>query len=177
MGTDIHLFIEYKIGDQPWQADKHHLTCKEEDDDDASTYLVEVGFAYRHYQLFGRLAGVRHAYGENPPLGLPDDVSTIIKSESDRWDSDGHSHSYSSLEDFERSVIEIYGDIGFDIIPKAFRNNDEHCRYGEFSYINIVAYCKEQVDKLKMELESEKYLLGQDTNTEVQCRLVYWFDN
>jgi hypothetical protein len=175
MGTDIHLFIEYKISDQPWQADKHHLTCKE--DDDASTYLVEVGFAHRSYQLFGLLAGVRCAGVRNPPCGLPYDVSTIIKSESDRWNGDGHSHSYSSLEDFERIIIEIYGDMEPSTVPKAFRNDDEEYCYGKFSYINIAAYCRDQVDKFKMELESEKYLLGQDMNTEVQCRLVYWFDN
>jgi hypothetical protein len=92
--------------------------------------------------------------------------------------SDGHgrSHLYSCLEEFEKIIVEEYEGLN-SAAPKAFRSNDEQYRYGKFSYINIAALCRDQVDKFKVELESEKYLLGQDMNIEVQCRLVYFFDN
>jgi hypothetical protein len=67
------MFIEYKIGDQAWQADKHHVKHIE----DNMGHLIEIDYAHRYYQLFGRLAGVR--YDGIDALGLPNDVSSIIK--------------------------------------------------------------------------------------------------
>lgn len=57
----------------------------------------------RHYDLFAVLAGVRN-YGDrqlpiSSPRGLPPDVSSLIQKASDRWDSDGHSHSYLTLRE------------------------------------------------------------------------------
>ena len=33
------------------------------------------------------------------PKGLPEDVSDVVKEESDRWNGDGHSHSYFTLRE------------------------------------------------------------------------------
>jgi hypothetical protein len=171
MGCDIHMYIEYKIGDAPWQADSHHVYT-DEDKDGNGIDLQDVDAARRNYEFFGALAGVR-CDGPNAK-GLPSDVSEIIQKESDRWDCDGHSHSYSSLEEFKQAlkVCDLFKVKGVE--PIAFYNYTTTFGY---SYASILAYCKKQVKKFKFELETEKHLLGQDINTDVECRLVYWFDN
>lgn len=169
IGCDIHLFIEYKLGDGPWQADKHHTT-------DEYGNLTDADYAHRDYGFFGVLAGVR---GSGPePKGWPDDVSEKLKSESDNWGDDGHSHSWSTLDEFKKALRkhEILKTTGIE--PVAFHSQHENLSTNyTYGYSNILAYCKDQVKKFKIELEAEKHLLGQDINTEVQCRLVYFFDN
>tara|TARA_Y100000401_G_C8310525_1_gene219459 strand:- start:779 stop:1426 length:648 start_codon:yes stop_codon:yes gene_type:complete len=60
----------------------------------------------RCYSLFGILAGVRDQ--SNPMIGaefnsdikgVPDDASMSVKSMSDEWDIDGHSHNYFTLRE------------------------------------------------------------------------------
>jgi len=69
----------------------------------------------RNYNWFSILANVRNGYGfagvdtgdsfvpihapNEEPRGLPDDVSSDVKKLSDSWDSDGHSHSYNTLQE------------------------------------------------------------------------------
>jgi hypothetical protein len=164
------MYIEYKLGDGPWQADEHHV-CDEDG------CLRDVDSSHRDYELFGVLAEVRNSVDNDAePKGLPDDVSETIKSESDRWDCDGHSHSYSSLEEFKDALkkCDLFKVRGVEPIAFYYHYDDVTKHYG---YANILAYCKSQIKKFKIELEAEKYLLGQNINTEVQCRLVYFFDN
>lgn len=165
MGADIHMFIEYKVGDGPWVADSNHQPYEEDD----NTYLNSVNSSGRDYELFAILASVR---GPGPePKGFPDDVSAIIKAESDRWDGDGHSHSFSSLKDFMKALTKAGYDLNAPAEPAAFSSDYNH------GYENLVAYCLDKVTKMKLDLEAEKTLLGQRINTEVKCRLVYFFDN
>lgn len=90
MGCDIHMHVEKRVND-------------------AYQKMTELRFAdgpapfnWRSYGLFGFLAGVRN-YSDVPPLsqprGLPDDVSTSVREESDDWGCDGHSHSWLSVEE------------------------------------------------------------------------------
>ena len=169
MGCDIHLFIEYKVGDKPWQTDSHHI-CED-------NYLRDVSVSYRNYRLFGALAGIRNRvdYGAEAK-GLPDDVSNSIKEESDRWDYDGHGHSYSSLEEFKQALKLSESFEDKDIEPIAFYDMYSNITQ-EYGYTNLLAYCEKQIKEFQIELEVEKHLLGQDINTDVQCRLVYFFDN
>ena len=63
----------------------------------------------RCYSLFGILAGVRNT--SNPMIGsefksakfnlkgIPDDASPTVKSTSDEWDIDGHSHNYFTVQE------------------------------------------------------------------------------
>jgi len=68
-------------------------------------------YSGRNYDLFGMLANVRNGVGFagivtgtgftpiSMPKGLPNDVSPIVKSLSDSWEGDGHSHSYLTLRE------------------------------------------------------------------------------
>ena len=172
MGCDIHLYLEYKIANAAWQADRHHIL-------DEDGVLHEADVAYREYELFAALAGVR---GRGPKSkGLPEDVTDKVRSESDRWGEDGHSHSYTDLSVFKKVLknMDILGtedtepgSFYSEINYRAANNNPSF-----WGYANIFAHCQKQVEKFKVDLEIEKLLLGEDINTEVQCRLVYWFDN
>ena len=186
MSCDIHLFIEFKVGNKKWEADPGHIVevDGDENDEDAYRSVKDVDASDRHYALFGKLAGVRCNGPE--AKGLPKDVSERIALASELYDCDGHSHSYSTLAEFEKALIKAHGDDGesekAEIIkkiqtaePVAFYDWQKSSeRYG---YHNLIAYCKKKVQDKIIELEAEKHLLGQKGTTKVQCRLVYFFDN
>lgn len=170
MGADIHMFVEYKVGDGPWQADKNHKVIEEDED---YQYLEQFPFSGRNYDLFGTLAGVRTEGPE--PKGLPKDVSEIIKDNTDDESQygDDHSHSYCSFEEFKKALKKC----GYKLNKKF----DNVTWSGDLEYSDRypagVAYIEQQLKKLKMDIEAEKMLLGQDINTNVEARLVFWFDN
>lgn len=63
---------------------------------------------WRNYYLYSILADVRQD-NHNPiecvtgePLGLPEDVSPIVKKFSDDYGVDGHSHTYLDICDIEK---------------------------------------------------------------------------
>jgi hypothetical protein len=178
MGCDIHMFIEYKVGDGPWTADKHHINVK----DDDYEYLEQVGVTERNYNLFAALAGVR---GPGPAnKGLPEDVSYIIKNDTDPDTeySDDHSHSWSTFREFKTALRWCAYELGKakKVDPIAFEAQfppDVNKYELKTGYPNLVAYIEKTMNDFKAELEAEKHLLGQDVNTEVDARLVYWFDN
>ena len=64
MGTDIHLFIEYMVGDGDRQ-ERSSLTAGE-------------FHLWRDYDLFGALAGVRGGEPLIPGRGFPDDASRDV---------------------------------------------------------------------------------------------------
>lgn len=105
MGCDIHVYCEQKEtinGNKIWICADHFKINKYAyyDDEDSKyepKYHIVPIYDDRDYCLFETLAGVRAYYGNeimDEPRGLPDDVSDTVKAESDRWDSDGHSHSW-----------------------------------------------------------------------------------
>lgn len=107
MGCDIHLYVEKRVNGA-WKAQGDF----EREVEDGESYLVGgKGYSDRNYNLFAILADVRNGRGFagiktgegfNPishPRGLPDDVTAEVKEISDRWDCDGHSHSYFTLRD------------------------------------------------------------------------------
>lgn len=94
MGCDIHIFVEKRINNK-WEC----ITEIEEEEDGYLSPKKDI-YSERNYSLFGLLAGVRgDAKPIKEPAGLPEDVSEIVKKISDRWNGDGHSHSYYTLED------------------------------------------------------------------------------
>lgn len=97
MGCDIHPYVEMKGDDGKWHAVKpagnDPRWAKPED--------IEWDFN-RSYHSFSVLAGVRNSDEYRPiaePRGIPEDASQEVKDESERWDSDGHSHSWLSLSE------------------------------------------------------------------------------
>lgn len=121
MGCDIHLFVEKRVpataaGPAFWTSadtwEPYPDDWKDEADQNKDVQHVPYGKAFyteRNYDLFAILADVRNGRGFagcdtgegfvpiSAPRGLPFDVSDPVKAESDRWDVDGHSHSYFTV--------------------------------------------------------------------------------
>lgn len=195
MGCDIHMFIEYKRGNgMAWEADEHHKPkaeyyCSVEQDGDAACQSCKDGgdpidckYAYVHwrqvdattrdYSLFARLANVRGYFDERSNAkGLPADVSPAILQACEDYGTDGHSHSWVTLEEFSEIVKEhgyrsTKDDAFYDRFVTEFESRPQ-------PYATIVNYC----NKLKEEKSIDKHILGSDTSSEVQVRIVFWFDN
>lgn len=102
MGCDIHLYTERKREDPDgnefwWCCDNFKPNVYALWDDNEDKYTVNHIYEDRSYELFTALAGVRNSSDVDVidyPRGLPDDVSDIVKKESDYWGVDGHSHSW-----------------------------------------------------------------------------------
>ena len=104
MGCDIHLYTErrYKKDDKEiWICRDHfkrnsYSVLYPEEFYEKEWEIVSI-YDHRDYNLFAALADVRnydHVIPIDKPRGLPEDVSKDVYSESLRWGSDGHSHSW-----------------------------------------------------------------------------------
>lgn len=108
MGCDIHLYVEKRGDDGVWQS-AEGLWTHEDDDVALDTPWRDRFYHGRNYDLFAILANVRNGYGFagvttgrgfnviSGPRGLPEDCDARIKSVSDSWGQDGHSHSHHTL--------------------------------------------------------------------------------
>lgn len=139
MGCDIHLHTEIKVKGQ-WL----HYGAPNVD---------------RNYKLFEKMAGVR---GDEQnaivaPRGTPSDISDVTKIDLERWDSDGHSHSWLNAEEL-------------DVLTDWYRGRCKNLGYypdyieNQFGYLfgNSWAFKKYPKDYPK-EIED--------------VRAVFWFDN
>lgn len=108
MGCDIHFYVEAKKNDK-WESADTWVVDTDYDEPRKTVPYKQAFYSGRNYNLFAILADVRNGRGFagcdtgdrfNPisePKGLPEDVSPEVKQESDRWDGDGHSHSFHTL--------------------------------------------------------------------------------
>lgn len=128
MGCDIHLFAEVKKKKNLidwllfWRKPQWRSIDNWELDKDCDPPRISVPYdkrfykGGRNYNLFAALCGVRanHFYDEvNPvsePKDLPIDVSKEVKNESDDWGSDGHSHSWNTLQELEKYDWQPWGE-------------------------------------------------------------------
>src|SRR5262249_46209472 len=111
MGCDIHFYVEKQVNGAWYSADKW---APNEDAGDEGEPILALAYknrfySDRNYNLFGILANVRNGSGFagcdtgdgfvpiSEPRGIPDDVSKEVKAEADRWDGDGHSHSWLTV--------------------------------------------------------------------------------
>src|SRR5688500_15176320 len=116
MGCDIHLFVEKKVGGR-WHRWERTEEVKV---DDAYAYTRNYyGYNDRNYDVFAMLADVRNGRGFAgvetgsrfnviaAPKGIPPfeklelRPSGEVQEEIERWDGDGHSHSYLTLAELE----------------------------------------------------------------------------
>jgi len=106
MGCDIHFRVERYKGGAWVSVDK----WTKDDGDIPYVSWRDEYYSVRSYGLFAILADVRNSQsliceGEravtpiDKPRGLPEDVCRLIKQESDSWGSDGHSHSWLTLDE------------------------------------------------------------------------------
>jgi hypothetical protein len=142
MGCDIHLYVEKKINGV-WEKQTGFVSNWY---DPGSDYFAKDEFKNcdspyggRNYSLFSFLADVRNYDGEIKPLaqprGLPDDVSDVVKAESDDWDCDGHSHSYFTLRELidaslRESVVSFSGYVDLQSYAEYKQNGRPNCWSG-----------------------------------------------
>lgn len=166
MGCDIHIFIEWKKGDQPWTKDSHHIAHEDYNGD-----LLEVDADGRDYDLFAALSGVR---GDGPDAnGLPPDVTKDI--DYTLYNSDYHSISFYSLEDFMDIYFRLYPSDKVELdnaVPIAFDRGNYN-----LNYLNLFSYCLKKKQEFQADLIAESMLLDQPMNTNVECRLVFGYDS
>lgn len=151
MGCDIHLFAEVKTKPTIWKRLIGHKekweTCdvwKLDKDWEIPRMTVDyedsIYTGGRNYNLFCALCGVRgNSFKDSPPSislpkGLPVDCCNEIKKESESWDSDGHSHSWNTLQELKDFDFGPYGKTVThfleEVCPKleAFRVHSDHVR-------------------------------------------------
>jgi hypothetical protein len=82
-----------------WRVNQYYN--KNEDNGERPYNIIEL-YGDRDYTLFSILADVRN-YSNNKsissPKGIPNDVTKEVKEEYERWDGDGHSHSWFTLKE------------------------------------------------------------------------------
>jgi hypothetical protein len=93
MGCDIHLDMELRGVDGQWHALPRRIERQ-------GNFVQAVDWwEGRNYPLFAILADVRNA-GFSPiayPRGMAPDASSDHRARVDRYDIDGHSHSWHTL--------------------------------------------------------------------------------
>ena len=195
MGCDIHIYIEYKRSPNlPWEADEHHTPDTERCEqcfccqaiprrecDNPILWGYKTARGPRNYNVFGKLASVRGT-SDQKPRGFPGDASDIVKDAFSLDGIDGHSHSYMNIDEFARAVETAYIEskystrhnfsdpFGIDLHAKPIAD-ERNRRYPD--YTDIINYC----NKLKEDKSIDKVLFDKDVTSEVQVRLVFWFDN
>ena len=197
MGCDIHLFSEKKksingedkwVNADYWEINPYFETDKTEQELD----IVSI-YDNRNYDLFNILAGVR---GNGPSIsqarGLPNDVSSIVKKESDRWDDDGHSHSYFTLAELKEyyknnSHTSYNGFLSKRQIKKLDEDNHTPYNWSEWSAPDLeyrewkeISPLKVIVDKVDERMRKEFWVREDDEDTskfDDRFRIVFWFDN
>lgn len=154
MGCDIHSFAERRNKEtNEWEVVKECVTLS---DFYRDWYKKEKGdspFKWRHYSMFGFLAGVRDQTIEpiSEPRGIPEDMSQEVFNECEYWEFDGHSYSWLLL----RELVE------FDYDKNCTGDGDLTESYREM--LN---------DLFFVHLEDLKTLGDLD-----DVRVVFWFDN
>ncbi len=199
MGCDIHMFCEERktMNDQTfwinadhWKPNPYH--CAYDDGEDPELDIVGL-LDDRDYSMFTALCGMRDYTEKSPkisdPKGLPNDVTDAVKKESDRWDCDGHSHSYATLREV-KEFVEAGAPIKFSglITPEAAKALDEDgtlplfwCQ-GSSSPMEFREWedttqqpLKELLDK--MTTRFNPYGSPLDDAKLDDFRIVFWFDN
>ena len=125
MGADIHFYVERWTSSNEYEGPRDLSEDREQKLNEvlegapikyrwvsADKWVCDDGqwevpyhleyYNGRNYYLFSILADVRNGGGVEPinyPKGIPDDASSGYKFIYDRWNGDGHSHSFFTLEE------------------------------------------------------------------------------
>lgn len=110
MGCDIHLYKEKNVNGA-WVTADLWEEYDYGDDDKGVMVAWENQYTGRNYDLFGLLSkGVRREFPFSfEPRGIPFNACAEILGQSERWEGDGHSHSYLYLHELKemRELLKI----------------------------------------------------------------------
>lgn len=201
MGADIHIYTEIKksinsedkwVNVDNWRYNPYY---QEGNNNWERMLSVESIYIGRNYELFGILAGVRDRNNDmiDDPRGLPEDVSEVTKKESDRWDGDGHSHSWLTLRELKEyqglhPVVKRSGFISpeaAELLDAGEETPDTWCQMTTLTtwvkreWEEGCDVLKPLVDKLNERVRDEFYVWGDEERPEFdeKIRIVFWFDN
>lgn len=171
MGCDIHLYVEFKQNER-W------------------IHNPSITYDDRNYNVFAMLANVRNGKGFagcdtgdgfNPiamPRGLPNNVSSIIEIESEKWGPDGHSHSYITLTELlkydwtqktaQRGVFDIANYTAF--LKNNKKLSDGMSYSGDVWGGNVTKLTETQLEEMGLANAIQQYGLA---HLYVQCQ---WFE-
>lgn len=196
MGCDIHLFTERKrsinneqkwVNIDNWKVNPYY---EENNEDGERKYNVNSAYRHRNYALFSILADVRNNGANKPiaePKGLPEDVSDVVKAESEYWGVDGHSHSFFTMKELydyykKNQIVKYSGfvdEVGIKEIEAGEMPNwwckgstQTNLVWKEWQQENYVL--KSFIEALEKHFESEYYRKDEDAE---KFRIVFWFDN
>jgi hypothetical protein len=197
MGCDVHLYTEKKKtinGEEKWvNADYWSINPHFGEDEYEPELEIISLYSHRNYDLFNILAEVRgNGPSISPPRGLPNDVSDIVKKESDRWVGDGHSHSYFTLAELKEyyrnnSYTSHNGFLNKRQIKELDEDNITPYNWVEWSSPDLEyrewkkdSSLKKIVDKVDDRMRKEFWIWENDKDTskvDDKFRIVFWFDN
>jgi len=223
MGCDIHPYIEVKKNGQweyfDWQKEFQRGTYDDGEPEYNWDKMIDSKlYIHRNYNLFAVLANVRNGRGFagcptgvsfkpiSMPRGLPDDVTEYVKLDSDKWDGDGHGHSWLLLSevlnyDYEQKTT-LFGVFSEEeYIAQKDGIKTGYC--GDVAGRNVEEICQTLMDKIisgefKRDENTSYYvqLAWEETYRDAigkqwfdtlenmkslgnpdDVRLVFWFDN
>jgi hypothetical protein len=201
MGCDIHMYVEYKKSvnnNLVWvNGDyfKPNPYFKANEDENQFSRMELHG--YRNYELFSTLAGVRDYTNKIVPVaeprGLPEDCTEYVNSEFERWNSDGHTHSWLTLKElkayqsgkpilYSTGLVTPEDALKLDqdgTLPESWCQGTSNQTYvrrewseENKSLIPLIEKLQARAKEL-MHYEWEEYDIENDENV----RIVFWFDN
>lgn len=160
--------------------------------------FTNIPYNSRNYDTFAILANVRNGLGFAgcdtgngfntiaEPKGLPEDASDFVKAESDRWDGDGHSHTWLTVKEIlnfdwkqvntKRGVVSL-GE--YEDWIKSGRNAP-HSYCGGVAGRSVISLSEEEYLKFKGadQLDSEKeYYLRIQWQQSYESAARYFLEN
>jgi hypothetical protein len=192
MGCDIHGFVE--VNQFPQQKNGWYA-------------IIDIAHLVgRNYDMFGQLFGIRNYTGFKPiapDRGVPKLLSWTVREELEKWDGDGHSHTYLTLEDIEK--------INWDEESKEYdervhiykldkNGNREDAVFAKAGWSSILDSHKEELEKNKQVIVNDHLYIYEKEKREdalstawvclfdlmrtlakhyckENVRMVIWFDN
>ncbi len=188
MGCDIHLYKEKKVNgvwvtaDDGWE-DKYGEGL------DLPFDANNIG---RDYNLFGLLANVRRdCVISFKPRGIPFNACDNVRNASDQYDTDGHSHSYLTLNEL-KEVWEVLPDMTNTV--SGMMHVDQHTTLmesingGTPDWDLMYPYCQGSNHPAYVEFEIEVPAVYDLSGLKLMIdlfdgidgddhRFVFWFDN
>lgn len=176
MGCDIHMHVEYKIGNKWYCGDHFYMNADWRDNKTSNEpeYTFVPIYDHRNYALFSVLANVRNSHPPrlyiDTPRGLPEDVCDYVKSDYESWGIDAHSCSYLTLQeliDFHEQQCPVYD------LANLWRG---------YILEDLIGRLKERADELSLIYDYKWTSPHQTTRqeayeTSANIRIVFWFDN
>jgi hypothetical protein len=189
MGCDIHSYCEVEIIGQD-NVGRWFCIGRVFMDEDGSDWGSPVTYHpidERNYDLFGILANVRNGtWGDalkpiSEPRGIPDNVSAFVRKQFDSWSSDGHSHSYVSLEEIENydweAKIHKVGCVSEEQKADFERTSTPPTCYSAYGSNGVYVEWDEPISSVCPYFMKNTLPVLRELSKHGKVRLVFWFDN